>query len=119
MQYVIIFILIIVIALTTVLILKKKIIEERISDNKDLAIEDVRAVDCINLEAMSEFEISVEELQKEMIPDDATLVEVKDEKMLARIDSLIPGFCQVGVAANNIVQATGETVYKAIIPAGT
>ena len=66
----------------------------------------------------NELAIQMEQLPIEMIPEDAQLVEVTDSKVLARIDSLIPGLGQAGVAAANVVQAQGETVYRAIIPAG-
>lgn len=71
-----------------------------------------------NVEDMGNLTIQMEQLPISMLPDENQLVEVKDEKVLARIDNLIPGMGQAGVAAANAVQAAGDTVYRAIIPAG-
>lgn len=62
--------------------------------------------------------IQMEQLPMESIPDESALVEIKDSKVLARIDNLIPGIAQARTAAANAVRAGGETVYRAIIPAG-
>lgn len=65
-----------------------------------------------------ELMIKMEQLPVESVPDASALVEIKDSKVLARIDNLIPGIAQAGTAAANAVRAGGETVYRAIIPAG-
>ncbi|MCR4717753.1 MAG: hypothetical protein K5656_11305 [Lachnospiraceae bacterium] len=57
-------------------------------------------------------------IPKEEVVDETSLVEITDSTVLARIDSLIPGMTQAGIAAINAAQASGETLYKAIIPAG-
>ena len=62
--------------------------------------------------------IRLEQVSLEEIKDADKLIEVKDEKLLARIDNLIPGLLQAGNAANNAIQANGELLYQAIIPAG-
>ena len=51
-------------------------------------------------------------LPAESFDDNSSLIEIKDSAVLARIDSLIPGLAQSGVAAANAVRAGGETVYK-------
>ena len=65
--------------------------------------------------------IQMEMLPPEEIPDESKLVEITDSKVLAHVDSLIPGLVQAGNAVNNAaqaVQANGEVLYRAIIPAG-
>lgn len=67
----------------------------------------------------NELAVQLEMLPAESFDDNSSLIEIKDSAVLARIESLIPGLAQSGVAAANAVRAGGETVYKAIIPAGT
>jgi len=67
----------------------------------------------------NELAVQLEMLPAESFDDNSSLIEIKDSAVLARIDSLIPGLAQSGVGAANAVRAGGETVYKAIIPAGT
>lgn len=62
--------------------------------------------------------IRLEQVSLEEIKDADKLIEIKDEKLLARIDNLIPGLLQAGNAANNAIQANGELLYQAIIPTG-
>ena len=62
--------------------------------------------------------IRLEQLSLEEIKDTDKLIEIKDEKLLARIDNLVPDLLQAGNAANNAIQANGEVLYQAIIPAG-
>lgn len=65
-------------------------------------------------------------IQMEMLPADANLdesrlVEITDSKVLAHANNLVPGLAQAGNAANiavQAVQANGEVLYRAIIPAG-
>ncbi len=67
----------------------------------------------------NELSIQMEMIPAESFGEGASLVEIKDNTILARIDSLIPGMAQAGVSTANAVRAGGETVYRAIIPAGT
>lgn len=65
--------------------------------------------------------IQVEILPPETIGDESGLVEITDSKVLARVNNLVPGLAQAGNAVNNTVhavQAQGEVLYRAIIPAG-
>lgn len=65
--------------------------------------------------------IQVEMLPAEAISGEGSLVEITDSKVLARVNNLIPNLAQAGNAANNAVQAVdakGEVLYRAIIPAG-
>lgn len=63
------------------------------------------------------------QIKTEILSDDSTidksrLVEIRDSKVLTRIDNLIPGFFHAGNAIANAVQTSGGNIYKAIIPAG-
>lgn len=67
----------------------------------------------------NELSIRMDMLPAEEFEYETSLVEIKNSTVLARIDNLIPGMAQVGVAAANAVRTGGETLYRAIIPAGT
>lgn len=67
--------------------------------------------------------IKIETLPIEAIKDENDLIEITDNKVLARVNNLIPGLIQTGNTANNLIlaaQATkNEVLYRAIISAGT
>lgn len=67
----------------------------------------------------NELTIQMEMFPAESFEGETSMVEIKDSAVLARIDSLVPGMAQAGVAAANVARASGETVYRAIIPAGS
>ena len=70
---------------------------------------------------LDELVIQMEMLPIEVIADESKLVEITDSKVLARVNNLVPGLAQAGVAGSNAVQAAkagSEVLYRAIIPAG-
>ena len=70
---------------------------------------------------LNELAIKMEMIPAEAIPDESRLVEITDSKVLARVNNLVPGLAQAGVAGTNAVQAAkagNEVLYRAIIPAG-
>lgn len=72
-------------------------------------------------ETAQDLDIQVEMLPAEVISGESSLVEITDSKVLARVNNLIPNLAQAGNAVNNAVQAVqaqGEVLYRAIIPAG-
>lgn len=72
-------------------------------------------------EKKDELIIPIEMLPTESIPDESRLVEITNSKVLTHVYNLVPGLVQVGNAARNAaqaVQASGEVLYRAIIPAG-
>ncbi|OUP09903.1 hypothetical protein [Anaeromassilibacillus sp. An200] len=80
-----------------------------------------RATSMVQDTASQEFRIQVEMLPTETIGDESKLIEITDSRVLARVNSLVPGLVQAGNAINNAVQAAqtqGEVLYRAIIPAG-
>ena len=65
--------------------------------------------------------IRTEILPNNAISDESNLVEVRDSKLIARIDNLIPGFFHVGNSLTNVsnaIRSSGGKIYKAIIPSG-
>lgn len=67
-----------------------------------------------------ELVIQIEMFPAEVISDESRLVEITDSKVLARVNNLVPGLAQAGVAGSNAVQAAkagNEVLYRAIIPA--
>lgn len=66
----------------------------------------------------NEMIIMVEQLPAEIVKNESILTEITDSKVLARVNNLVPGLIQAGNAANNAVQANGQILYQAIIPAG-
>lgn len=70
---------------------------------------------------LDELVIQMEMLPAEAISDESKLVEITDSKVLARVNNLVPGLAQAGIAGSNAVQAAksgNEVWYRAIIPAG-
>ena len=114
---IIIFLIIIVIALS----LKLKRDRDVVLKSRDNPNEEKRGLEFSNENIRNELVIQMEMLPAEEVIDENKLVEIKDRKVLAHVNNLIPGFAQVGNAAHNAVQATqakGEVLYRAIIPAG-
>lgn len=71
--------------------------------------------------SLNELVIQMEKLPAEKIPDQNKLVEIKDNKVLAHVNNLIPEIAQVQNTVQNVVKAaekSGEVLYRAIIPAG-
>lgn len=70
---------------------------------------------------LDELVIQMEMLPAEAISDESKLVEITDSKVLARVNNLVPGLAQAGIAGSNAFQtakAGSEVLYRAIIPAG-
>ena len=75
----------------------------------------------ISNDAPVELVIKMELLPAEVIKDESALVEITDRKVLAHIYNLVPELAQAGNATNNVaqaIQANGEVLYRAILPAG-
>lgn len=114
---IIIFLIIIIIALSLKL-KRDRDVELKSRDNPN---EEKRGLEFSNESIRNELVIQMEMLPAEEVIDENKLVEIKDRKVLAHVNNLIPGFAQVGNAAHNAVQAIqakGEVLYRAIIPVG-
>ena len=73
----------------------------------------------INNNSNKEISIKIEQLPIEAITNFDSKHEIKDNKILAQVNSLVPELVQVGTTANNAIQANSQVLYQAIIPAGT
>lgn len=67
------------------------------------------------LEQESKQLIPVETLPLDAIKDESQLVEIKDSKVLAQINNLVPGLAK---GATSIAQAKAGPLYRVILPAG-
>lgn len=77
-------------------------------DNEQLVIND----------SLEELEIKFEMLPITQQIDENRLVEIKDNKILQRINNIAAGSFIAGTAAGNVVQGNAQVLYQAIIPAG-
>lgn len=123
MKYIVIIICVVVIAIifVTVLLRKKKEHEAEVSNSGIIKSIETRN-SLVHSNKASKIPIQIDMLPIGAISDESNLVEIKDNKVLSRINNLVPELLQVGNAANNVVQAgksSGEVLYRAIIPAGT
>lgn len=119
MEYIVIVICVVVVAAIciTVFIKKKTEISSQIITNEKVVSSGLIPKE----DSSQELVIQMEMLPAEAIPDESRLVEITDSKVLAHVNNLVPGLVQAGNAANNAiqaVQANGEVLYRAIIPAG-
>lgn len=112
-----------VIAMVTICIFiiqrKKNNHEENLGADVKTCAEE-RATTVSN-DAPVELVIKMELLPAEVIKDESALVEITDRKVLAHIYNLVPELAQAGNATNNVaqaIQANGEVLYRAILPAG-
>lgn len=112
-----------IVVIGVVVILKSKIKgTNRLLPSEVSANTSSRAISMLQDTDSQEFRIPVEMLPIEAISDESKLIEITDSKVLARVNSLVPGLVQAGNAINNIVQSAqtqGEVLYRAIIPTGT
>ena len=123
MEYMIIGVCIVaIVVIGAVVILKSKIkATNSLSPSEVSTDTSSRATPMVQDTASQEFRIQVEMLPTETIGDESKLIEITDSRVLARVNSLVPGLVQAGNAINNAVQAAqtqGEVLYRAIIPAG-
>ena len=127
MEYVVFGICIVAMAvIVALLIYRKKKMSSPEGENK--SDQDSGAIIAWQVNELSQSDQKLDELviQMEMIPaeaisDESRLVEITDSKVLARVNNLVPGLAQAGVAGSNAVQAAkagNEVLYRAIIPAG-
>lgn len=75
----------------------------------------------IDTDKLNQLVIQLEQLPAEALTDESKLMEITDSKVLARVNNLVPELFKAGNAAGNAVQAVqanGQVLYQAIIPAG-
>lgn len=69
----------------------------------------------------NELQVHVEQLPEILEDNELSLVEIKDEKVINRIISVVPSLAQAGLNAGAVaqgIQLANQGVYKAILPAG-
>jgi hypothetical protein len=67
------------------------------------------------------YEVGFEEIAPEALPEEKELVEIKDQKLIAKIKNSLPTMAKNGYAIADSVskfKASTETLYRAVIPAG-
>ena len=104
----------------TYTISKKKISQEK-TENTRVVVNKSLGNKLQKNETKNKLIIKMDFLPVMAITDETNLVEITDNKVIAYIDNLIPGFMQTGNAINNVAQAikgNGEVLYRAIIPSG-
>ncbi len=113
-NFVILLIILFLVALACAYVLTKKkntsIKSNESTDNTSIAISQSKTV-----------AIRIEALPSTSIPESTKMVEVKDKKILAKIDAIAPQLADVGRQTGKIAKAAeehGEVLYQAIIPAG-
>lgn len=127
MEYVVVGICIVAVAvIVALLIYRRKEMSSPEGENK--SDQDSGAIIAQQIKELYQSDQKLDELviQMEMLPaealsDESRLVEITDSKVLARVNNLVPGLAQAGLAGSNAVQAAkagNEVLYRAIIPAG-
>ena len=119
MEYVFIGIIgVIAVALGAVFWLKnqknKKILETNAIQRQEMKLNNSTPVE----DQMNQLMIHLVQLPAEAISDEKKLMEITDSRVLARVSNLVPELFQAGNAALNAVQANGQVLYQAILPAG-
>ena len=100
--------------------LKKKTADTSL-DSTQLLPQDKKTEMISSNDSLQELVIQMEKLPAEKIPDQNRLVEIKDNRVLAHVNNLIPQIAQVRTSAHNAVKSvekSGEVLYRAIIPTG-
>jgi hypothetical protein len=119
MEYVIIGIVVSSLSVCVFLFWKKNKTEVKSSDiaikNQNMKLANAAPI----VIEINELMIRLEQLSAEAIPDETSLMEITDSKVLARINNLVPELFKVATAASNAVQGNGQVLYQAIIPVGS
>lgn len=109
MEIVFVLLAVLVVILITYMIVKKA------TRKKDGVSKELSVVNS------NELSISFSEIPISVIEDEAELVEIKDERMLSRINQTMPDFVRVAKNVGGLIHNTknhGQVVYQAVIPAG-
>lgn len=121
MEYIGIGICVITVVAICIFIVQRKKNAHEANPNEDVKTNAEERAIAVSNDAPAELVIEMEMLPAEAVKDENALVEITDSKVLAHVNNLVPGLAQAGNAANNAaqaVQANGEVLYRAILPAG-
>ena len=108
-------IIFIILGVLVVLALVFVVIKRRKIEQNDVIIQELSATNS------NQLSISFSELPISAIEDNTELIEIKDERMLSRINETMPELVRVAKNTGEAIQKAqnhGEVVYQAIIPAG-
>ncbi len=108
-------IIFIILGVLVVLALVFVVIKRRKIEQNDVITQELSATNS------NQLSISFSELPISAIEDNTELIEIKDERMLARINETMPELVRVAKNTGEAIQKAqnhGEVVYQAIIPAG-
>lgn len=98
------------------------VLQKNKSRMENQSIKKIKDVKYLPKKDSNELVIEIEMLPLEAIRDESSLIEITDNKVLTRVNNLIPGLIQAGNTANNLILATqatkNEVLYRAIIPSG-
>lgn len=117
MEYIGIGICVIVVVAVCIFVILRKGNTQEVIPSVEIKADTAENAITVTNDAPAELLIEMEMLPAEVIKDENKLVEITDSKILAHVNNLVPGFAQVGNAAQ-AVQANGEVLYRAVLPAG-
>lgn len=121
MEYIGIGICVMAVVAICIFVIQRKKNNQEANPSEDVKSGAEERAIAVSGDAPTELIIEVEMLPAEVIKDESALVEITDSKVLAHVNNLVPGLAQAGNAANNAaqaIQANGEVLYRAILPAG-
>ena len=124
MRYGIITLVVVILVLSIILLVRKNKKEDNLKpENRGIASQSECMVPSNSM--LRKIGVQIERLPAEVKIDETKLVEIKDAKLLAQIDNLLPEFAKAGNAVYNAVynsdlakKAGGDVLYKAILPNG-
>ena len=121
MEYIGIGICVMAVVAICIFVIQRKKNNQEANPSEDVKSGAEERAIAVSGDAPTELIIEVEMLPAEVIKDESALVEITDSKVLAHVNNLVPELAQAGNAANNAaqaIQANGEVLYRAILPAG-
>ena len=85
------------------------VLQKNKSRMKNQSIKKMKDIKYFPKKDSNDLVIKIEMLPVEAIKDENSLIEITDNRVLARVNNLIPGLIQAGNTANNLILATQAT----------
>lgn len=122
MEYIVLMVIILTIISFGILILKKTKVNANMAnndmDNNNLQSSIDKKLPCKNKQ-INKLNIKIDPIPIETFHDESKLIEITDDKILERVNNLLPELFQVGRDVKNATQAfKGDVLYRAVIPSG-
>ena len=108
--FVVLFIVVVLATATIVFAMNK-------NKQKNTLLDNGKETTVVSME-VENLPIKFEMLPVESTVDESKLVEITDEKVLARIIDVVPEMARVGVSIGDVAKNNGQVLYQAVIPAG-